>query len=123
MKSSFGDLFPKRNQNGNFLNKDLCFRNFIILKVYDRYNCHYFVPCYVCTDSVLFGINNKRDWCYETMICLEGCLNHNFLTVQERCFSELEAFRQHKLIYKKLINHVYDNEIIDVMEREGFINV
>lgn len=101
--------------------EDLKVRSFIMLRIYDKPNT-YNVPIYVCTDKVLIGVLNNRRWCYETMVCLDNGYKQEFLTIQERCFSELEAFSQHKLIYKKIKKHLYDNEIIEIIEREGFIN-
>lgn len=109
------DFFGKEIM-GNYFNEDLIIRSFVL---YEPFH----VSVYVCTDKVLFGFGSEgRQWCYETMVCLSSDIKSDFLMVQERCFSELEAFRQHKLVYKKLKKGIYDNEIEKILEREGFIN-
>ena len=108
------DCIPTLNHNFNYRNEDLKLIDFTLIRIKDRINIYY-VPVYILTDGV---VSLGRD-VYETMVRI-GYIEHSkFLDVQEQCFSKLEAYQQHKMIYKKLIKGFYDKEIIKIIRDCG----
>lgn len=88
----------------NLLNNDLSIKDFTLYCLKDKCN-RYFVAVYILTDYVV-QCDLKY---YETTVMLGDI---DYLDVEERCFSKLEAYKQHKKFYKKLMNGFFDNEIL-----------
>lgn len=105
------DCIPTLNHNFNRRVEDLKLIDFTLLRL--KYRCNtYYVPVYILTDGV---VSLNRD-VYETMVRIGHIEENFFLDVQEQCFSKLEAYNQHKMIYKKLIKGFYDKEIINILK-------
>lgn len=79
----------------------------------------YFIPIYILTDYIV----QVDDRYFETMIRVGFDEKYDFLNFSERCITKLEAFKQHKVVYKKLLKGFFDNEIIEIVEKEGLCNV
>lgn len=112
------DIIPKHSLKGNPYNEDLKIVDFKLLRL--KHHCNtYYTPVYILTDRIPCF---NGDF-YETMIRVGFHEHNSFLNVQERCFCKLEAYKQHKMIYKKLIKGFYDNEIIKIVESEVSCNM
>lgn len=112
------DIIPKSSSSGNKYNEDLKIIDFELLRL--KHHCnHYCIPVYILTDRVP---TYDGDF-YETMIRIGFYASNVFLNIQERCYSKLEAYKQHKIIYKKLIKGFYNNEIIKIVESEVSCNM
>lgn len=107
----------------NLLNDELHICNSFLYRFRNGLD-YYCVPICVLTDSVEhLLIDNDICFGYETMIKIGFYDNFDFLDIQFRCLSKLQAFHDHKCIYKKILKGFYDNEIIDfINKREGICN-
>ena len=110
------DCIPTVNINGNKRNEDLKLIDFTLIHFYYKGNS-YHVPVYILTD----GIVSFKGECYETMIRIGFIEYCKFLDVQGRCFTKLEAYKQHKIIYKKLIKGFYNEQIRKIVDESGVV--
>jgi len=101
------DVIPTLSRSGNRRNEDLKIIDFSLRRI----NHYGYVPVYILTDGV---ISLNRD-VYETMVRIGFHEKFVFLDIQEQCFSKLEAYNQHKTIYKKLQKGLYDNQIKKIL--------
>ena len=111
-KKNSCDCIPTLNHHLHYRNCDLKIIDFELLCFTHKCNI-YHVPVYILTDGVV-SINGDV---FETMIRIgysEKCV---FLdSVQEQCFSKLEAYSQHKRILNKLIKGFYNDEIRKIVD-------
>lgn len=114
IKNNNFDILPKKNYRGNFLYEDLKIIDFKMIRIYEKLNT-YFIPVYVLTDLIPL----IDGFYYETMVRVGYSDNCDFLDIQERCYSKLEAYKQHKMIYKKITKGFYHDDIIKIINNKN----
>lgn len=107
------DIIPRTNIYGNKLREDLKIIDFVLYKFKT-----YFIPIYILTDSIISFNQNY----FETMIRIGFINNCEFLCFEERCISKLEAYHQHKVIYKKILKGFFDKDIDNIIKKRGLCN-
>ena len=88
--SDFLDIIPKKNIHGNYLSSDLKIIDFELYHFRKGANS-YNVPIYILTDLIICC----DDKYYETMVRIGFSDNFDFLSIQERTFSKLQAYHHH----------------------------
>lgn len=101
------DCIPTLSRSGNYRNEDLKIIDFFLHRI-EHYG---YIPIYILTDGL---ISLNRD-VYETMVRIGFYENCVFLDIQEQCFSKLEAYNQHKVIYKKIKKGLYNKQIKKIL--------
>ncbi len=107
----FFDIIPRFNSNHNRYSEDLKIIDFILYR-FGKVNT-YHVPIYILTDRVCRFDGSF----YETIVRIGFSDNYEVLNFEELCYSKLEAYSQHKLIYKKLLKGFYDKEIKKIVDK------
>lgn len=105
------DCIPTLTPSGNFRYEDLKIVDFIMYRpkskaLWPR------VPVYILTDRVTIS---SYDY-YVTKIRIGFIEQYIYLDYQDACYTKLEAYKQHKMIYKKLMNGFFDTQIKKIID-------